>query len=113
MMINSDYMMCNRVSKYKPMEPDDDWFGLQLGNTSNYLVQPRYELQDVANLISRLNMSSIPRPDTNSALKQLGKRIEELEKQVKKLTRENEVLKTENQLLRQNVENKNKKIVIK
>ncbi len=108
MMINSDYMMCNWVTASKPMELDDDWIGLQLGNTSNY-----YELQDVAKSINRLNMSSIPRPATNSALKQLGERIGELEKQVNKLTRENEVLKTENQLLKQNVENKNKKIVIK
>lgn len=108
MMINSDYMMCNWVTKSKPMELDDDWLGLQLSNASNH-----YEVQDVSNLISRLNMSSIPRQDPNSTLKQLVKRIGELEKQVNKLTRENEVLKTENQLLKQNVENKNKKIVIK
>lgn len=100
--------MRNWVTKSNPMELDDDWIGLQLGNTSNY-----YEVQDVANLISRLNMSSIPRPATNSTLKQLGERIGELEKQVNKLTCENEALKTENQLLKQNIENKNKKIVIK
>lgn len=100
--------MCNGVTKSEPMEPDEDWFGLQLRNASN-----RYETLNLENLISRLDMSSIPRPATNSTLKQLGERIRELEKQVNKLTRENEVLKTENQLLKQNVENKNKKIVIK
>ena len=97
MATESDYMMSNWVTKFKPMEPDGD-----------------YELQNIENLISRLNMSTIPSPVPNtSALKQLEKRIGELEEQVRRLTHENEYLKFENQLLKQNIESKNKKIIIK